>query len=1325
MIKSSLLKKSIFKILLIEDNTNYVGLIKEMLNEGNENNFILYEASQLKDGLLIIDDNKDIDIILLDPNLSDSYGLRTLEKILEKTQNIPIIILMEGDDVEQGIEGLQKGAQDYLIIDEISSQLLIRSIYYSIERFKLILNQLDAENKIIRLNKILQAIKQINQIIKRKKDKKNLIIEACKSINESLGYLGSYIILINDENKIELYADAGIFIRCDKFEDAINKRIIPKCALKVLKDENIHLINEIDDFCDPSCVFLNKKKKFTILSLKLNYLNNEFGIFTVFFPEKWVNNDEELALFKEIANNISYALYLIELEEKQKKTEEYLMESEGKYQNLFTNAPIPYISISPNGSIININKAVIKLLGYSEQELRKMKVIDLYADDSKLKGIELFKTYRQGLSFENEELIYLTKDGREIPSLLSVSSLKDKKGNVIESLSIVVDISTLKKTQKQLEESEEKFRSIFEAIPDLFFLVNKDFEILDFQAKDIDDLFVSADQFLHRKVIEMLPYDISIQIQEAILKTFKFKTIQILEYSLPSNSHPQYFEGRFLPFKEDKVAVFIRDITDRKLAEQRILESEEQFRTISEQALVGIAILQDDIVKYMNQKYADIINYSIDEVLNWGEGEIYKTFHPDDRKMVRTYASERQKGKKDILNKYFCRAIKKSNEIIWLEVYATTMNYRGKPADLITILDITDRKKAEIHLHESEEKFRSIAEQTSLGIALIQDDFIKYANKALEIITEYSINDILSWSPREFINVVYEDDRIQSSEILLDFYRGKITESTPEPFRIRTKSNKIIWLELHAKSIHYEGKSAILVSFFNITQKRVALQKLKESEERFRSIAEQTMLGIAIIQDGSFKYINETLSNIFGYSSEEMLFWTLKEFFDVIHPDDRENALKVSSNFSIKDQKDLLFNAFRVITKDDEIKWIESYLRTIEIESREATLITVFDVTEKRLVEKRIRDNEEKDRIESIIETIPDSILVLDSTGSLVLANKTFKDIYYEIVKVEMPSKFNVFDHIKIDFFNEISRILSLRDSEFRTIEPIKGLHLQVSFAELKLPGEESYGAIFEFRNVSSFVEFENLRRKFVSTISHELRTPISVIVQSIDNIIRYGEQISKDLKNEIMQTMNLNADLLLNMVEDLLTISRIEEKKFKLDWKEYNIFDICAEVAAQLEPKRDEKKVFITYDIAEDIILNGDSKKIAQVFRIIVDNAIKYIPSECILHVRAQDHYFGEYNSKNRDGVLIQFIDNGNGIPEDELQYIFERFFRSREVADIPGTGLGLPIAKEIVQLHVGEIFAESEFGKGSKFTIFLPRLNNLPNKIEERENLLKEIKK
>ena len=115
---------------------------------------------------------------------------------------------------------------------------------------------------------------------------------------------------------------------------------------------------------------------------------------------------------------------------------------------------------------------------------------------------------------------------------------------------------------------------------------------------------------------------------------------------------------------------------------------------------------------------------------------------------------------------------------------------------------------------------------------------------------------------------------------------------------------------------------------------------------------------------------------------------------------------------------------------------------------------------------------------------------------------------------------------------------------------------------------------------------------------------------------------------------------------------------------------------------------------------------KIDQIFRIFIDNAIKYSRERNNIEIKAIDNYKGKFNKNNEDGILFQFKDTGIGISDKEISSIFQRFYRSEQVTDIPGTGLGLAIAKELINLHSGEVYVESELGKGTTFYIFLPRI-------------------
>ncbi|MFX1411053.1 MAG: sensor histidine kinase, partial [Promethearchaeota archaeon] len=186
------------------------------------------------------------------------------------------------------------------------------------------------------------------------------------------------------------------------------------------------------------------------------------------------------------------------------------------------------------------------------------------------------------------------------------------------------------------------------------------------------------------------------------------------------------------------------------------------------------------------------------------------------------------------------------------------------------------------------------------------------------------------------------------------------------------------------------------------------------------------------------------------------------------------------------------------------------------------------------------------------------------------------------------------------------------------------------------------------------------------------------------------------------------NISLLNELVEDILTLSRIDEKKIKLDWLEYKPLEILNEILPLMEPIGKSKDLKFDVNVDANIKLYGDPKRIDQIFRIFIDNAIKYSKKGGTIMIKTIDKYKGLYNPKNKDGVLVQFIDYGIGISEEDKKNLFQRFFRSQQVSDIPGTGLGLAIAKDLLEFHKAEVFVDSELGKGTTFSIYLPRIKN-----------------
>ena len=172
------------------------------------------------------------------------------------------------------------------------------------------------------------------------------------------------------------------------------------------------------------------------------------------------------------------------------------------------------------------------------------------------------------------------------------------------------------------------------------------------------------------------------------------------------------------------------DITERKLIEQKLMESEEKFRNIASQSLMGIAIVQDGFIKYANETIAQTTGYSAKEMMNWSENEFLKLIHPEDVEFVKEQAKKKQLGEEDVVRNYQFKMITKTGEVRWIENYSQSTLYEGKFADLVTWIDITDRRKAEAKLKESETRYREAFNRTTFYKDLITHDM----NNILQVI---------------------------------------------------------------------------------------------------------------------------------------------------------------------------------------------------------------------------------------------------------------------------------------------------------------------------------------------------------------------------------------------------------------------------------------------------------------------------------------------------------------------------------------------------------------------------------------------------------------
>ncbi|MHA1377118.1 MAG: PAS domain S-box protein [Candidatus Helarchaeota archaeon] len=1005
--------------------------------------------------------------------------------------------------------------------------------------------------------------------------------------------------------------------------------------------------------------------------------------------------------------------------------------SEKFYKKLFEGSPSNIILADENGIILDCNKNVENIAKSPRNEIIGKNFLEFFVDQP------------ETIEFLKKKLVAFIETGGTLAKF-EFSSL-DKQNNVIwlrveptlikfedETYIQVVfhDITETKLSQLKIKESEKKYRQTLDLLPDIVYELDKNLNLTYLNKTGIEKFGYNYEDY--KKGLNLNEMVSPKDLDRALNNMRKFVEggeISSTDYILRRKDGTEFWgrvRSQVIKKNDEVIGVegIITDITRQKQLQAVLKESEEKFRTITEQSLMGIAIIQDNRVKYVNKKFADVLGYTVEEIMKLPQGTHRTLIHPDDLDFVVAQVRKKQQGNTDVVSHYTYRLLKKNGETVWVENLSKTINFGGKLADLVMIIDITDRQRSNQELKESEEKFREISEQSLMGICILQDNKIKYANQKFADIIGYSIEEMMNWEPSEYIKTVHPDDRKRTIEQAIRKQHGNKNVITHYETRGMTKTGKIRWFDNYSKSIRYGGKYADLVMITDITEKKVAEQKLKESEEKYRLISENAndMIGI-LNQRFEYEYINEkTVMETVGYSNKDIIGKSPIEF---IHPDDLELAVHTfKTGFESSEGGCVL----RFRTKEEKYIWLEVKGRVFrDVNGEKKWLIFSRDISEKKALEESRRNytrdleievkrktkdlREEKKLVDSIINTISDGVLVLDSKGKLLLINNTLKDYYTQIYNVDFPIDFSSFSKPNNIFDETVRQLFISNKPNNVTIEPKEGKFLQlVSIGNFDFENSV-LGSIIEVRDVTPFVEFDTMRRHFVSTVTHEIRTPISALMQSIENLEDYKHKLSQELQDKLLETISQNVKLLSELVEDLLFLSKIEERKINLQWNKYYPSKIVKEILGQIEPHRIRKNIKFDLEIDETIYLFGDIRRIGQIFRIFIDNALKYSNEQTSVKIRAIDNYRGKFNPKNEEGMLLQFCDSGLGIQQKDLPHLFKRFFRSEEVRNMPGTGLGLAIAKELILLHYGEVFVESKFGKGSVFSIFLPRLENRPS--------------
>ena len=331
-----------------------------------------------------------------------------------------------------------------------------------------------------------------------------------------------------------------------------------------------------------------------------------------------------------------------------------------------------------------------------------------------------------------------------------------------------------------------------------------------------------------------------------------------------------------------------------------------------------------------------------------------------------------------------------------------------------------------------------------------------------------------------------------------------------------------------------------------------------------------------------------------------------------------------------------------------------------------------------------------------LFNSMIEGLLLLDRAQKIYLANRAFKNLFG--LKIELRGK-TIIEALRLHELEDLVKRVHAEGQVFDYEVKLPDLTerwLRVNASVISNSAGEREGMIMVFHDLTRLKQLERTREEFVANVSHELRTPLSLIKGYVETLLD-GARNNPEVAERFLRIIERNTNRLDLLIQDLLTISALESGRMKLNQQMIDLRTVSEKVVTDLRGKAADKNVTLCDDLPV-LPVRADANRLEQVFANLVDNAIKYGRANGKVTVNGR---------KLEDGRLEVCVqDDGPGIPPESLDRIFERFYRVDKARsrDQGGTGLGLSIVKHIIQAHGGEVWAKSEYGKGTTIFFTLP---------------------
>lgn len=665
-----------------------------------------------------------------------------------------------------------------------------------------------------------------------------------------------------------------------------------------------------------------------------------------------------------------------------KRMEGELREAEAKYRRLVEQIPAATYrrELGEDAAIMYVSPQIEAILGYSPEEYVSdpelwMRII--HPDDRERVMDEDARAGRSGEPFRMEYRKF-ARDGRTVWVRDEAIVVDDENGEPLYRQGIVLDITESKLTEQGLRRSEARNRAILDAGPDLMFLFNRAGEFLDFRAPDTAELYVPSESIVGSKLADVMPAEVTDKALDLIRRALDSGETQTFEYELPASEGLRQLEARLVKSGADEVLAVVRDITERKRAELALKESEQRFRQLFNQS-VDALFVHDEKGKIVdcNEEACRSLGYTREELLAMSAWDIADDLLSEEERRERERRGgtlwQRITAGEPVMPAvaHFGEHKRKDGTKFPIEVRVGGVDYRGRRMILASVRDITERKRAEEALRASEANLvmgQRLAHLGSYDMGPLNDGTPWMEQKMRWSDEMYRI---LGFAPREFvptfeilIEAIHPDDLERVTSIVRDSMSRSETSLGLE-HRIIRPDGEVRTVRAQVETIFGKRAGMPLRQFgtlLDITEQERAERQIRESEERYRAVVEQSTEAIWVFDPDTKQVLesNTSFQQMLGYTAEELQHLTNYDF--VAHS--RENVDAAVERI-VRNRRGFFGDRFgerKYRCKDGALLDVEASGTIIPYGDKKAVCGVVRDMTEIKRVQTALKESEERHR---------------------------------------------------------------------------------------------------------------------------------------------------------------------------------------------------------------------------------------------------------------------------------------------------------------------------------------------------------------------------